>query len=136
MAKTATETTTKTATKTANSRTRTKADKPAAADKPKREPTAYQIFCKEHMKKWNEAHPGRAKEAMSEIALMWKDAPENPNRGQEPKARKPKAPKEPKEPKAKAPAKPRAKKSAKKVEEEEEDNSEPAGDEASGDASD
>jgi hypothetical protein len=61
-----------------------------------------------------------------QIALLWKDAPENPNRGQEPKARKPKAPKEPKAPKAKA--KPRAKK-AKKVdaedEEEEVDNSDP-----------
>jgi len=36
-------------------------------DKPKREPTAYQIFCKEHMKKWNEANPGRAKEAMTQV---------------------------------------------------------------------
>jgi hypothetical protein len=38
-----------------------------AADKPKREPTAYQVFCKEHMKKWNEDNPGRAKEAMTEV---------------------------------------------------------------------
>ena len=124
-------------------------DKPAAADKPKREPSAYQIFCKERMKKWNEENPGRAKEAMTQvgpslysschsldwysfvraqqIALLWKDAPENPNRGQESKPRKPKAAKEPKEPKAKA--KPRAKK-AKKVEVEDEDedadNSDPS----------
>ena len=27
------------------------------------------------------------------MAVMWKDAPENPNRGKEPKARKPKEPK-------------------------------------------
>jgi hypothetical protein len=108
------------------------------------------------MKKWNEANPGRAKEAMTQvcnafnmactrihtstthilfisvitsvsplieilqIALMWKDAPENPNRGQESKPRKPKEPKAPKE---KAPAKPRTKKTAaksSKVSEEEE----------------
>jgi hypothetical protein len=54
-----------------------------------------------------------------QIALLWKEAPENPNRGQEPSGRKPKAPKEPKEPKAKA--KPRAKK-AKKAEVEDEDS--------------
>ena len=101
------------------------------------------------MKKWNEENPGRAKEAMTQvhffflssyrlhwhscfalqIALLWKDAPENPNRGQGPKARKPKAPKEPKEPKA--PAEPKAKtKKAKKtkkaeVEEEDAENSDP-----------
>lgn len=59
-----------------------------------------------------------------QIALLWKDAPENPNRGQGPKARKPRTPKEPKAPKAKA--KTGAKK-AKKVEVEDEDaeNSDP-----------
>ncbi|KDR69001.1 hypothetical protein GALMADRAFT_215335 [Galerina marginata CBS 339.88] len=104
-----------------------------AAEKPKREPTAYQIFCKEHMKKWNEDNPGRAKEAMSHIAAMWKDAPENPNRGQDVKSRKPKAPKEPKaakapkEPKAtKAKAAPRAKKAKKDEDEEKEDEAEPS----------
>jgi hypothetical protein len=50
---------------------------------------------------------------------LWKDAPENPNRGLEPKARKSKAAKEPREPKAKA--KPRAKK-AKKAEVEDENS--------------
>lgn len=45
-------------------------DKPAAADKPKREPSAYQIFCKENMKKWNEENPGRAKEAMTQVSLF------------------------------------------------------------------
>ncbi|KAG6827382.1 hypothetical protein H0H92_012038 [Tricholoma furcatifolium] len=97
MAKTATVTKTKTATKTANEKTRKpKADK---ADKPKRDPTPYQLFCKKHMKAWNDANPGRAKEAMSQMAKLWKDSPENPNRGAEPKPRKAK---EPKEPKAKA----------------------------------
>ncbi|KAG5340095.1 hypothetical protein C0989_002797 [Termitomyces sp. Mn162] len=106
MAKTATATKTKTATKTANDKkTRPKADK---ADKPKREPTAYQLFCKKHMKAWNDANPGRAKEAMTQMAKLWKDAPENPNRGAEPKARKAKEPKAPKEPKAKAPRKKKA----------------------------
>ncbi|KAG6889082.1 hypothetical protein C0995_003935 [Termitomyces sp. Mi166 len=106
MAKTATVTKTKTATKAANDKkTRPKADK---ADKPKREPTAYQLFCKKHMKAWNDANPGRAKEAMSQMAKLWKDAPENPNRGAEPKARKMKEPKAPKEPKAKAPRKKKA----------------------------
>jgi len=57
------------------------------ADKPKREPSAYNLFCKKHMKEWIAAHPGRAKEAMSHIALMWKDAPENPNRGKASKAK-------------------------------------------------
>ncbi|KAF8869059.1 hypothetical protein BD779DRAFT_1424917, partial [Infundibulicybe gibba] len=76
-----------------------KADK---ADKPKREPSAYNIFCKANMKVWNEANPGRAKEAMGEMAKLWKDAPENPNRGKDVKSRKPKATKESKEPKTKA----------------------------------
>lgn len=40
-----------------------------AADKPKREPTAYQIFCKLHMKRWNEENPGRAKEAMTHVRV-------------------------------------------------------------------
>lgn len=48
-------------------------DKVEAADKPKREPTAYQVFCKEHMKKWNEENPGRAKEAMSQVRLAFVD---------------------------------------------------------------
>jgi hypothetical protein len=66
------------------------------------------------MKEWKESHPGAPiKEAMSEvctriyasvfcltqsfeIAAMWRDAPENPNRGKEPKARKPKEPGAPK----------------------------------------
>jgi hypothetical protein len=49
------------------------------------------------------------------MALLWKDAPENPNRGKEPKTRKPKAP-------ADKPVKKgaKAKTKQKKMEEEEE----------------
>ncbi|KAF6765678.1 hypothetical protein DFP72DRAFT_206144 [Ephemerocybe angulata] len=65
MAKTATVTKTKTATKAANTKTKD------GEDKPKRAPTAYQIFCKAHMKKWNEDNPGRAKEAMSAVRLSF-----------------------------------------------------------------
>ncbi|TFK35249.1 hypothetical protein BDQ12DRAFT_322952 [Crucibulum laeve] len=81
-----------------------------------REPTAYQRFCKENMKKWIEENPGRTKEVMTQVALLWRNAPENPHRGQEPKPRKPKAPKEPKEkkePKAKIPTEPKAPKAKK-----------------------
>ncbi|KAG6877615.1 hypothetical protein C0993_005619 [Termitomyces sp. T159_Od127] len=53
------------------------------------------------------------------MAKLWKDAPENPNRGAEPKARKPKEPKAPKESKAKAP---RKKKAAAKDEDKDETN--------------
>ncbi|KAG2107421.1 uncharacterized protein F5147DRAFT_697198 [Suillus discolor] len=76
------------ATKRANTKT-SKADK---EDKPKRAPSAYNLFVQAHMKEWKEAHPGAPiKEAMAEIAAMWREAPENPNRGKEPKPRKPKA---------------------------------------------
>ena len=42
-----------------------------SSDKPKREPSAYQIFCKENMKKWNEENPGRAKEAMTQVRFFF-----------------------------------------------------------------
>ncbi|KAH7884249.1 hypothetical protein F5I97DRAFT_2035588 [Phlebopus sp. FC_14] len=87
MAKTATTTTTKVATKRAN--TKSKAEK---EDKPKRSPSAYNLFVQAKMKEWKANNPGAPiKGAMSEIAAQWRDAPENPNRGKEPKARKPKA---------------------------------------------
>jgi len=90
MAKTETVTKTKTATQDATEQKtrRSKADK---EEKPKRSPSAYQVFVKANLKAWNEANPGRSKEIMSQMALLWKDAPENPNRG-EGKARKPKEP--------------------------------------------
>ncbi|KAF4615836.1 hypothetical protein D9613_012374 [Agrocybe pediades] len=65
MAKTATVTKTKTATKSANEKT-AKPKKDDGEEKPKRELSAYQKFCKENMKKWNEENPGRRKEAMSQ----------------------------------------------------------------------
>ncbi|KAF8995229.1 hypothetical protein BDQ17DRAFT_1545255 [Cyathus striatus] len=50
--------------------------------KPKRPPTLYNLFIKENTKKWREAHPEDSyKNAFKEVAKMWKDAPENPNRG-------------------------------------------------------
>ncbi|EIW84438.1 hypothetical protein CONPUDRAFT_163573 [Coniophora puteana RWD-64-598 SS2] len=87
MAATATVTRTKTATKAANQRTK-KADK---ADKPKRPPSAYNLYVRAHMKPWLEQHQGSTnKDAMVAIGAMWRDAPENPNRGKAPAARKPK----------------------------------------------
>ncbi|KAF9441733.1 hypothetical protein P691DRAFT_779698 [Macrolepiota fuliginosa MF-IS2] len=62
--------------------------KPHKPEKTKREPSAYNLFCKKHMKEWITDHPGRAKEAMARIALMWKDSPENPNRGKASKAKR------------------------------------------------
>ncbi|KAJ3566072.1 hypothetical protein NP233_g7235 [Leucocoprinus birnbaumii] len=75
---------------TKKSKQAVKATKPAAdnAEKPKREPSAYNVFCKKHMKEWIAAHPGRAREAMAHMALMWKDAPENPNRGKTAKTKR------------------------------------------------
>ncbi|KAG2132747.1 hypothetical protein DEU56DRAFT_914073 [Suillus clintonianus] len=49
-------------------------------DKPKRAPSAYNLFVQAHMKEWKDACP-----------TMWWEAPENPNRGKEVKLRKPKA---------------------------------------------
>jgi len=141
-----------------------KADK---ADKPKREPSAYNLFIKAHLKPWLEANPEKkSKEGMvyvrrifsprpspachsfliprsqttllashaltpnpsPQMGTLWKDAEENPNRGNGPKVRKPKEPKAAKEPKPKAaPAaksKPKSKPKAKKAEEEEEEDDE------------
>lgn len=80
----------------------------------KRAPSAYNKYVSEHLKLWRESHPDRpVKEAMSavsshllfvlfyslilpisqisfrqcQVAAQWRDAPENPNRGQEPKKR-------------------------------------------------
>ncbi|KAJ8595142.1 hypothetical protein M405DRAFT_929712 [Rhizopogon salebrosus TDB-379] len=93
MAKSETESKTKAATKRAN----TKTSKAVKEDKPKRAPSAYNLFVQAHMKEWKDSHPGAPiKEAMAEIAAMWRDAPENPNRGKEPKARKTKEPGAPK----------------------------------------
>ncbi|KAF8548352.1 hypothetical protein OG21DRAFT_1471317 [Imleria badia] len=85
MAKSATVTATKAATKRANAKT-------SKQDKPKRAPSAYNLFVQAKMKEWKENNPGAPnKDAMVEIGALWRDAPENPNRGKEPKSRKPKA---------------------------------------------
>lgn len=52
---------------------------PDKADKPKREPTAYQLFCKAHMKEWNEKNPGRAKEAMAQVGVAFCSMPSSPH---------------------------------------------------------
>ncbi|KAL4064568.1 hypothetical protein V8B97DRAFT_1984890 [Scleroderma yunnanense] len=84
-----TETITKVATKRANTKLAKAADK---EDKPKRQPTAYNLFVQAKMKEWKTKNPNAPiKEAMIEIGQLWRDAPENPNRGKVPKPRKPKA---------------------------------------------
>ncbi|KAF7341693.1 hypothetical protein MSAN_02067700 [Mycena sanguinolenta] len=121
MAKTATVTKSKTATKDANTKTKKAEDK---ADKPKRPPSAYNIFIKENLPKWNEAHPDRKKEGMAEMAKLWANAEENPNRG---KAKKDsKAKKDAKEPKAASKSKSTASKSKSKKKDEEEEELRPA----------
>ncbi|KAH0832846.1 hypothetical protein J3R83DRAFT_11773 [Lanmaoa asiatica] len=88
MAKSTTVTSTKTATKRANA----KPSKQDKEDKPKRAPSVYNLFVQVKMKEWKENNPGvPIKEAMSEIGALWRDAPENPNRGKEPRSKKPKA---------------------------------------------
>lgn len=76
--------------------------------KTKRAPTAYNLFVKEHMKSYLSDNPGKTnKDAMKhvrpilplallfthnylQIGALWKDAPENPRRGQAVKERPPK----------------------------------------------
>lgn len=84
----------------------------------KRAPSAYNKFMAEHMKQWRAENPGRpVKEAMSavsqirfsylsmsmftntrdwhpKVAAEWRNAPENPNRGQDPKKKTKKVPAE------------------------------------------
>ncbi|KAI0260465.1 hypothetical protein BC834DRAFT_831800 [Gloeopeniophorella convolvens] len=87
------ETTTKAATRRANAKTRSK----DADGKAKRPPSAYNLFVKEHMKAFLTDNPGKTnKDAMKHIGALWKDAPENPRRGQETKGKASKAPKVPK----------------------------------------
>jgi hypothetical protein len=81
---------------------------PSVEGKPKRPPTAYNLFVKEHMKNYLAENPGKTnKDAMKhvrpilplvllfthshfQIGALWKDAPENPRRGQAVKERPPK----------------------------------------------
>lgn len=85
MVKTVTETRSKAATKASNEG-KTKA-------KSTRAPSAYNLWMKDNLKKYKEEHPEVAqKDIMKAVGALWKDAPENPRRGQEPKARTKKAP--------------------------------------------
>jgi hypothetical protein len=79
-----------------------------AEGKAKRAPSAYNLFVKEHMKTYLVDNPGKTnKDAMKhvrlilslvllfihdhfQIGVLWKDAPENPRRGQAVKERPPK----------------------------------------------
>ncbi|KAI0044025.1 hypothetical protein FA95DRAFT_1497776, partial [Auriscalpium vulgare] len=62
--------------------------------KGKRAPSAYNLFVKANMSKYLADNKGKTnKDAMVHIGAIWKDAPENPNRGKEPAAKKAKAPK-------------------------------------------
>ncbi|THH17907.1 hypothetical protein EW146_g2998 [Bondarzewia mesenterica] len=89
MAKAVTESTTKAATRRTNNKTVRSTE---AGAKPKRAPSAYNLFVQANMKPWLEANQGKSvKEAMVHIGSMWRDAPENPNRGKEQKPRKPRA---------------------------------------------
>ncbi|KAI0268474.1 hypothetical protein BGY98DRAFT_924885 [Russula aff. rugulosa BPL654] len=72
--------------------------------KAKRKPSAYNLFVKEHMKVYLAEHPGKTnKDAMKHIGALWKDAPENPKRGQEAKEKDTKAPKRSKKATTKVP---------------------------------
>ena len=84
---------------------------------------------------------------LCQMALLWKDAPENPNRGAEPKARKPREPKPKAAPKEKASrskaaattkAKPKKKpaKDSEDDEDEDEQEEEKGGPSSEGDAED
>ncbi|GJJ09027.1 hypothetical protein Clacol_003248 [Clathrus columnatus] len=54
----------------------------AKDDKTKRSPSAYNQFMKDHLSDYKEKHPDlNHKEAFAAVAAMWKDAPENPNKG-------------------------------------------------------
>ncbi|KAJ3532142.1 hypothetical protein NM688_g7467 [Phlebia brevispora] len=80
--------------KTATGPQRRGATEAPTKTKAPRAPSAYNLFMKERLKPYREANPGTSnKDAMKAIAAQWRDAPENPNRGLDPKARTRKAPK-------------------------------------------
>ncbi|KAF8585324.1 hypothetical protein K439DRAFT_1660305 [Ramaria rubella] len=136
MPKVTTQKVTKAATKTATA----KLMKPAKEIKEKRAPSAYNVFMKDKLTDYKSNHPELShKEAFSaastfdyqspspspsrrrshNVAGLWKDAAENPNRGQEARSRKKTA-----EDKENVISKPKSKPKAKKVVEqsEQEDN--------------
>jgi len=53
-------------------------------DKPKRPPTAYQLYMKDTLSKVKSENSEMSHaEAFKKVAAMWKDADENPNKGKE-----------------------------------------------------
>ncbi|KAJ7229857.1 hypothetical protein GGX14DRAFT_553361 [Mycena pura] len=123
MAKADTATKTKTATKGANDKTK-RAPKADGAAK-KRAPSAYNLYMSEHLKKWGEENPDLPKkDGMAAVAALWRDAPENPKRGQTAPAKTApaKKSKEPKAAKKTAPAKPKSKPTKDTEEEDEEED--------------
>ncbi|KAF4604313.1 hypothetical protein EYR38_004735 [Pleurotus pulmonarius] len=63
--------------------------------RPKRAPTAYNIFLKETMETWRREHPMRAKEAYTEALKLWKSSPDNPKSVAVPESAPDSAPEQP-----------------------------------------
>ncbi|KAG0358841.1 hypothetical protein BC939DRAFT_437895 [Gamsiella multidivaricata] len=57
--------------------------KAAAVDPPKKKMSAYNTFMKEELPKYKAKHAGvEHKEAFKQVAIMWKNSPQNPKRAQ------------------------------------------------------
>ncbi|KAF8521921.1 hypothetical protein BU17DRAFT_87480 [Hysterangium stoloniferum] len=122
MPKASTEKSTKASTKAANAKTA----KPLKEEKAKRPPSAYNVFMKDRLTTYKADHPElNHKEAFTAVAALWKDAPENPNRGKEAGSKKKTA--EGKENVASKPK--RGAKKAKPVEQSEEEDADEESDE-------
>ncbi|THH04385.1 hypothetical protein EW145_g5561 [Phellinidium pouzarii] len=92
MPRVASEKTTKTARKAAA--TASGDGKRIFSPKAKRQPSAYNMFVGIHLKEWKRDHPGiPIKEGMVAVAELWRDAAENPKRGQAPAKKEAKVPK-------------------------------------------
>ncbi|THU81916.1 hypothetical protein K435DRAFT_784822 [Dendrothele bispora CBS 962.96] len=78
-----------TSSKTTKAATKTAKEKPAKVDKEPRAPTPWMLFCQKNRAAWKQANPNaKGNEWMKALAEQWKDSPENPNRGKEPKSKK------------------------------------------------
>ncbi|KAL1756098.1 hypothetical protein FB107DRAFT_248465 [Schizophyllum commune] len=85
MPKAATESKTKAATAKANA----KPLSDGTTENVVREPSIYNQYMKANLAPYKERNPGVPhREAFTAVAAMWRDAPENPNRGKEPKPKK------------------------------------------------
>ncbi|KDQ06719.1 hypothetical protein BOTBODRAFT_39377 [Botryobasidium botryosum FD-172 SS1] len=55
----------------------------------KKSPSQYQLYMKNNLPTYKGENPDKThKEAFAEVAKLWKDAPENPNRGKDAPVRK------------------------------------------------